>query len=71
MPLHGNMLAVQLVINVMKLRQCRPGFFEARELIIQADEVLTGEENFYETWGAFAEKGLGRDARVDGETPWG
>lgn len=70
-PLHGNTLAVQLVVNGMKLQQCRPGFFEARDAIIQADEVLTGGENFCEIWGAFAEKGLGRDARVDGKTPWG
>lgn len=70
-PLQGNTLAVQLVINGMKLQQCRPGFFEARDAIIQADEVLTGGENFCEIWGAFAEKGLGKDAKVTGKTPWG
>ena len=70
-PKHGNSLMVQLVINGMKLQQCRPGFFEARDAIIQADQVLTGGENFCDLWLAFAEKGLGVDATVQGRTPWG
>jgi extracellular elastinolytic metalloproteinase len=70
-PKHGNSLVVQLVLNGMKLQQCRPGFFEARDAIIQADQVLTGGENFCELWLAFAEKGLGTDAAVQGRTPWG
>ena len=55
----------------MKLQQCRPGFFEARDAIIQADQVLTGGENFCDLWLGFAEKGLGIDATVQGRTPWG
>lgn len=55
----------------MKLQPCRPGFFEARDAIIQADEQLTGGENFCTLWKAFAERGLGVDSRVDGKTPWG
>jgi extracellular elastinolytic metalloproteinase len=70
-PKHGNSLMVQLVLNGMKLQQCRPGFFEARDAIIQADQVLTGGENFCDLWIAFAEKGLGVDASVQGRTPWG
>jgi extracellular elastinolytic metalloproteinase len=70
-PKHGNSLMVQLVINGMKLQQCRPGFFEARDAIIQADQVLTGGENFCDLWLAFAERGLGVDATVQGRTPWG
>lgn len=70
-PKHGNSLMVQLVLNAMKLQQCRPGFFEARDAIIQADQVLTGGENFCDLWLAFAEKGLGVDANVQGRTPWG
>jgi extracellular elastinolytic metalloproteinase len=70
-PKHGNSLIVQLVLNAMKLQQCRPGFFEARDAIIQADQVLTGGENFCDLWSAFAEKGLGVDATVQGRTPWG
>ena len=71
MPAHGNSLSVQLVLNGMKLQQCRPSFFDARDAIIQADEVLTGGENYCDLWNAFAEKGLGKDAKVEGRTPWG
>jgi hypothetical protein len=70
-PKHGNSLMVQLVLNAMKLHPCRPGFFEARDAIIQADHILTGGENFCDLWLGFAEKGLGIDADVQGRTPWG
>ena len=55
----------------MKLQRCRPGFFESRGSIIQADLVLMGGEDFCELWSAFAEKGLGTDSTVQGRTPWG
>jgi extracellular elastinolytic metalloproteinase len=70
-PKHGNTLAVQLVMNGMKLQPCRPSFFDARDAIIQADQVLTGGENFCELWRGFAERGLGPEATVVGRTPWG
>lgn len=55
----------------MKLHPCMPSFFDARDAIIQADQVLTGGENFCELWNGFAERGLGLDAKVVGRTPWG
>jgi extracellular elastinolytic metalloproteinase len=70
-PKHGNTLAVQLVMNGMKLQPCRPSFFDARDAIIQADAVLTGGENTCELWRGFAARGLGPDATVVGKTPWG
>ncbi|OCH85090.1 hypothetical protein OBBRIDRAFT_763453, partial [Obba rivulosa] len=70
-PRHGNSLGVQLVLNGMKLQPCNPSFFDARDAIIAADEVLTGGENYCELWAGFAARGLGPDARVDGRTPWG
>jgi extracellular elastinolytic metalloproteinase len=70
-PKHGNSLIVQLVMNAMKLQQCRPSFFDARDAVIQADQVLTGGENYCDIWYGFAEKGLGVDAKVQGRTPWG
>ncbi|KAG6890177.1 hypothetical protein C0995_010882 [Termitomyces sp. Mi166 len=70
-PKHGNSLAVQLVLNGMKLQTCRPSFFDARDAIIQADQILTGGENFCTLWEGFAARGLGPDARVEGRTPWG
>lgn len=70
-PKHGNSLIVQLVLDGMKLQKCMPSFFDARDAIIQADQVLTGGENFCDLWIGFAERGLGEDAHVDGRTPWG
>ena len=55
----------------MKLQTCRPSFFDARDAIIQADQVLTGGENFCLLWKAFASRGLGQDATVRDQTPWG
>ncbi|CDZ96971.1 Peptidase M36, fungalysin [Phaffia rhodozyma] len=70
-PKHGNTLAVQLVVNGMKLQPCRPSFFAARDAILQADEILTGGENGCEIWSAFASRGLGPEAQIIGSTPWG
>jgi extracellular elastinolytic metalloproteinase len=70
-PKHGNSLIVQLVLNAMKLQTCRPSFFDARDAIIQADQVLTGGENFCTLWAGFAARGLGVDATVVNRTPWG
>ena len=55
----------------MKLQKCMPSFFDARDAIIQADQVLTGGENYCELWDGFSARGLGVDARVEGRTPWG
>ncbi|RKP10110.1 Fungalysin metallopeptidase-domain-containing protein, partial [Thamnocephalis sphaerospora] len=40
-PKHGNTLALQLVIDGMKLQPCRPSFTNARDAILQADAQLT------------------------------
>ncbi|GAA5875949.1 hypothetical protein JCM16303_004052 [Sporobolomyces ruberrimus] len=70
-PAHGNTLAVQLVVDGMKLQPCRPSFQNARDAIITADKVLTGGENRCTIWKSFAKRGLGPDSRVVGSTPWG
>jgi extracellular elastinolytic metalloproteinase len=70
-PKHGNTLMVQLLLNGMKLQICHPSFFDARDAIIQADQILTGGENFCTLWEGFAARGLGQDATVVGRTPWG
>ena len=46
----------------MKLQTCSPSFFDALDAIIQADQILTGGENFCLLWEGFASRGLGRDA---------
>lgn len=70
-PKHGNTLSMQLIIDAMKIQPCRPSFFDARDAIIQADQILTGGSNGCLIWEAFAERGLGTDAKVVGQTPWG
>jgi len=70
-PKHGNTLAAQLIIDAMKIQPCRPSFFDARDAIIQADQILTGGENGCLIWKAFAERGLGSDANIVGQFPWG
>ncbi|KIK73666.1 hypothetical protein PAXRUDRAFT_583870, partial [Paxillus rubicundulus Ve08.2h10] len=70
-PKHGNTLLMQLVVDGMKLQPCSPSFFDARDAIIRADEILTGGDNTCALWEGFAERGLGVDATIVGSTPWG
>lgn len=70
-PKHGNTLAIQLIVDGLKLQPCRPSFFDARDAIIQADAIRTGGKNACLIWKSFASVGLGSDARVIGQTPWG
>ncbi|PVU87900.1 hypothetical protein BB559_005833 [Furculomyces boomerangus] len=68
---YGNTLALQLVVDGMKLQPCRPGFTDARDAILLADKQLTNGENQCEIWKAFAKRGLGHGAVLENETPWG
>ncbi|KDN37955.1 hypothetical protein RSAG8_09806, partial [Rhizoctonia solani AG-8 WAC10335] len=70
-PKHGNTLMMQLVIFGMKLQPCDASFFNARDAIIEADRHLTGGENFCDLWAAFSSRGLGIDAAVRYDDPWG
>ena len=70
-PKHGNTLALQLVVDGMKLQPCRPTFIDARNAILQADEILTNGENKCGIWKAFAKRGLGIKAKIIGNNPWG
>lgn len=55
----GNQLAMQLVTDGMKLSPANPTFVEARDAIVKADEVLSGNANLTEIWTAFAKRGMG------------
>ncbi|GAA5891103.1 hypothetical protein JCM6882_006420 [Rhodosporidiobolus microsporus] len=70
-PAHGNTLAIQLVVDGMKIQPCRPTFQNARDAILTADKALTGGENACAIWKAFSKRGLGPDSKVVGSTPWG
>jgi extracellular elastinolytic metalloproteinase len=58
----GNILALKLVMDALKLQPVNPTFCEARDAILQADAVLTGGANQDLIWQAFARRGLGFSA---------
>jgi extracellular elastinolytic metalloproteinase len=58
----GNNLAMQLVMDGLKLQPCSPGFVDARDAIIAADELTNDGANECLLWGAFAKRGLGYSA---------
>ncbi|KAI8388314.1 Fungalysin metallopeptidase-domain-containing protein [Radiomyces spectabilis] len=66
---HGNTLALQLVIDGMKLQPCNPSFVDARDAILAADEALTQGDNFCDIYQAFAKRGLGYGAKL-GKDRW-
>ena len=58
----GNNLALQLVVDGLKLQPCGPGFVDGRNAILAADTALTGGVNQCRIWSAFARRGLGESA---------
>jgi hypothetical protein len=58
----GNILALKLVMDALKLQPANPTFIEARDAILQADTVLTNGANQDLIWQAFARRGLGASA---------
>lgn len=58
----GNLLAMQLVNDGLKLQTCSPGFVDARDAILAADDALTGGANQCLIWEGFAKRGLGFSA---------
>ena len=58
----GNNLALQLVIDGLKLTPCNPGFVDARDAILAADQLNNGGVNQTAIWAAFARRGLGFSA---------
>lgn len=55
----GNTIAMQLVMQGMKLQPCRPGFIDGRNAILQADTLLYGGAYSAAIWKAFAKRGMG------------
>ena len=58
----GNNIALQLVIEALKIQPCNPGFVDARDAILTADQMLYGGRHLLSIWKAFAARGLGVDA---------
>jgi uncharacterized repeat protein (TIGR01451 family) len=58
----GNSISLQLVMDGMKLQPCSPGFVDARNAILAADQADNGGANQCLIWNAFAKRGLGFSA---------
>jgi len=63
---YANTLALQLVVDGMKLQPCMPSFIQARDAILQAEKLLTDGEYQCDIWRAFTKRGLGPKAKVIG-----
>lgn len=55
----GNTIAMNLVMQGMKLQKCNPGCVDGRDAILKADTLLYGGKYSPIIWKAFARRGLG------------
>jgi len=58
----GNNIALNLIIEGMKLTACSPGFVDARNGVLAADQTLYNGANQCLIWEAFAKRGVGLNA---------
>jgi cysteine-rich repeat protein len=63
----GNNLAIQLVMDGLKLQACSPTFLEARDAVFDADLNETGGDNACYLWRAFAKRGMGPTATISAD----
>ncbi len=59
----GNAVALNLVMQGLKLQPCQPGFLDSRDAILAADSLLYNGRYHCAIWGAFARRGMGYSAR--------
>jgi hypothetical protein len=62
----GNNLAIQLVVDGLKLQPCNPTFLDARDAILAADVANNNGANECLIWAAFAKRGMGYSAQDGG-----
>lgn len=62
----GNNIALQLVMDGLKIQPCNPTFLDARDAILAADQADYGGANQCEIWSAFARRGMGENAADGG-----
>jgi len=55
----GNVIALKLVTEGMKLQPCSPGFIDGRDGILQADQILYGGAHSCAIREAFRKRGMG------------
>lgn len=61
----GNNLAMQLVMDGLKLTPANPSYLDARDAILAADLINNQGVNHPEIWQAFARRGMGLSADDD------
>ncbi len=55
----GNIIALKLVTEGLKLQPCSPGFIDGRDAILQADQLLYNGVHQCAIWEAFRRRGMG------------
>ena len=58
----GNSVALQLVMLGLKLQPCQPGYLDARDAILAADDALYNGKYHCAIWRAFGRRGMGVSA---------
>jgi hypothetical protein len=58
----GNYRAIKLVMEGLKNTPCNPGFVDARDAILAADQTLYNGVDVCTLWKVFARRGLGYSA---------
>jgi len=58
----GNVVFLRLHFDALLLQPCNPGFVQARDAMVQADENRYGGAHRCALWRAFAARGLGMGA---------
>jgi extracellular elastinolytic metalloproteinase len=64
----GNNLALELVMDGLKLQACDPSMLDGRDAILSADAIANGGANECTIWAAFAKRGIGFGASDDGSS---
>jgi len=62
----GNNMLLRDVVDGLKIQPCRPTFVDARNAILQADEINYSGRNLCLLWKGFAKRGLGLSAQSGG-----
>lgn len=58
----GNNMALQLIMEGLKLTPCNPGFVDGRNALLNADKAINGNAHECLIWEVFAKRGLGFSA---------
>lgn len=64
--MRGNIAALKLVNEGLRMQLCGPSFIDARDAILTADSLLFNKRYKCAIWKAFARRGLGRFASTGG-----